>query len=202
MKFELVQFLCNSPVEVSLLTLSPTPKEGTSGLKYFYPLSDGHGMWADAELHRKIQLFEFNGQPFFICKRRAHGKRRLWDLWRGSVVGANEQAVEPKDGRLVLELARSLDRIEPKPAPQPIPIRSEAPQPLATGTYGPVAVATAPVKNAGRIPLNVAVREIIAFTTDALKQTGQQWSENSVQDLVSTVVISATKAGYTTLWER
>ena len=37
---------------------------------------------------------------------------------------------------------------------------------------------------------------------NAMKETGEQWSDNSRQDLVSTVLITAQREGWLTLWQR
>jgi hypothetical protein len=200
---ELLQFLCNVPVQVALLTLDPLVRESTSGTQYFYPTSEGKGFWAPEELHAKIRNFQpAVNEPFFVCKRRAHGKRRMWDLWKGAPVGTHE--AESSQSTLELQLARSLDRLQQPPAPQPIPIRAEAPQAKGTGTYGPVPIPAVPPtrRKDEKIPLDVAVREVIGFVTTSLKDCGEQWTDHSKQDLISTVIIAATKAGYTTVWNR
>ena len=52
------------------------------------------------------------------------------------------------------------------------------------------------------IPLNVAFREITRFVVAELNASGEQWSENSRQDLVSTLLIAAQKANLLGVWER
>ena len=72
-----------------------------------------------------------------------------------------------------------------------------------TGTYGPVPqAAPGSRKRADSIPYNVAFREIVGFVTKELNDSGEQWSEQSRQDLVSTVLISSAKAGLLGVWER
>jgi len=79
---------------------------------------------------------------------------------------------------------------------------------LGTGTHGPAPQrAPRPVRAAattlpGRVPYNVAFREVVQFVSAGLKDTGEQWSDQARQDLVSTVLISAAKAGLLCLWER
>jgi hypothetical protein len=53
-----------------------------------------------------------------------------------------------------------------------------------------------------RIPYNVAFREVLSFVTAELKQTGEQWSDQARQDMISTVLISASNSGLLSLWER
>jgi len=187
----LVQFFCNAPVRVSVLNLDPLPKETASGQQYFYSTEDG-GFWADVDLHGNIQSLKPD-RPFYICKRRTkYGRKRIWDVWLS----------EPENNTLSVPLFRPSERTERAAVPQPIPIRQETLQPLGTGTDGPVALPLAKRSKTGKIPLDVAVREVISFVTKGLSEAGEQWSDNARQDLVSTVIIAATRAGYTTLWNR
>jgi len=82
--------------------------------------------------------------------------------------------------------------------------QQEAPEgQKGTGTYGPVPqVAYAGRQKRETIPYNVAFREIVSFVTKELNGSGEQWSEQSRQDLVSTVLISSAKAGLLGVWER
>jgi len=52
----------------------------------------------------------------------------------------------------------------------------------------------------GQIPANIAVREILAFIK--ADPSTANWGDQSVQDLASTVIIAAYKAGHVGLWER
>ena len=98
-------------------------------------------------------------------------------------------------------------------APTPIsrPARNEHPQPeqpelfsRGTGTYGPrprpavKARARGPVLE--QIPANVAVKEILEFIN--ADPGTQNWSADALQDLASTILIAAYKAGQIGLWER
>ena len=53
-----------------------------------------------------------------------------------------------------------------------------------------------------RIPMDQAFREVVGFVTGILKDSGEQWSDQSRQDFVSTVFISAQKLGILKVWER
>jgi hypothetical protein len=48
----------------------------------------------------------------------------------------------------------------------------------------------------------VAFREVLEFVTGELKQAGEQWTDQARQDMVSTVLISASNNGLLSLWER
>jgi hypothetical protein len=87
-------------------------------------------------------------------------------------------------------------------ATQPIPIRRETFRTLGIGGNDPAPVTSTPRKKIEKIPLDVAFREILGFVTKALNEHGEQWNGDARQDLVSTVLIAATKAGYTTIWNR
>ena len=54
----------------------------------------------------------------------------------------------------------------------------------------------------GRVPYNVAFREIVGFVISELKASGEQWTDQSRQGLVSTVIISASRQGLLDIWER
>lgn len=75
------------------------------------------------------------------------------------------------------------------------------------GTYGPVPQALpaslpAQARADSRIPMDQAFREVVGFVTGILKDSGEQWSDQSRQDFVSTVFISAQKLGILKVWER
>jgi hypothetical protein len=46
------------------------------------------------------------------------------------------------------------------------------------------------------------VGEVVKFVTSGLRDAGEQWSDASKQDLVSTVIIAAAKMGLLGVWER
>jgi hypothetical protein len=50
--------------------------------------------------------------------------------------------------------------------------------------------------------LCVAFRETVQFVTAELKAAGEQWSDQAKQDMVSTVLIAASKSGLVGVWER
>src|SRR5271157_1864482 len=52
----------------------------------------------------------------------------------------------------------------------------------------------------GKIPANVAIREILAFLK--ADPSTANWSDQAIQDLASTVYISSVKQGHVGLWER
>lgn len=128
---------------------------------------------------------------------------------------------------LTRQLEASIDQIQNQKAAvaPPTPISSpkkrdpkpETSQPRlfdrGTGTHGPApAAAPAPLSiplpaiaigkplRPGQIPANVAVKEVLQFiNTDP---NTANWSDQSRQDLLSTILIAAYKAGHIGLWER
>jgi hypothetical protein len=58
------------------------------------------------------------------------------------------------------------------------------------------------VRSLGPIPWNIAFREVLQFVTAELKAAGEQWSDQSRQDIASTILISAAKSKLIGIWER
>ena len=201
MKLETIQFLTNVPVQVALHDLKGLVKQGPKGPKVFLTTIDGRSMWLEPGIVESIgNLQVAPGESFWICKRRAMGKRKvMWDLWKGEAKGPVEQNASREP--LEAALARSLDRVKGKTLEMPAPVL-EPQETQGTGTYGPVGLPATPRRRSMPIPLNVALMEILAFVTTGLKDSGEQWNDAAKQDLVSTFIIEAGKRGYTTLWER
>ena len=132
---------------------------------------------------------------------------------------ARAEAGEPDT--LTEQLERSLEAMERGKAAQPTPIRKPAitaPAPAqpklfdrGTGTHGPApmpipAPAAVPVqavstsRRPSPIPVNIAIREILQFV--AVDPNTKNWSDQSRQDLASTILIAEYKQGRIGLWER
>ena len=77
------------------------------------------------------------------------------------------------------------------PAPEPMPAPAALPQ---------VARATAGSRERVQIPVNIAIREILQFV--AVDPNTRNWSDQSRQDLASTILIAEYKQGRIGLWER
>jgi len=168
---------------------------------------------------RRSTLLELKpGESFSICKQWDGNPRHLaeWSIWLAPQAEKLRAAAEKdaiSDFDLEEQLRLSIEQAKARAIPQrkpPTPERSQ-PQTITrgTGTHGPapqpqpVAVAAAPPKAvAGKIPYNIAFREILQFVTSELKASGEQWNDQAKQDLVSTAFIAAGKAGYLAMWER
>lgn len=157
------------------------------------------------------------GEQFTICKQqKPEGVRySVWLAGTSEKERAREESDEPTE--LETQLERSLER-----APVRAPIRqvervaprrkevARVEQPRlfdrGTGTDGPLPQSL-PASRPRRpvtqqIPYNVAFAEVTRFVTSGLLQAGEQWSDQAKQDMISTVLIAASKAGMLTLWER
>jgi hypothetical protein len=85
----------------------------------------------------------------------------------------------------------------------PAPVTAASQQPSNSNGNGSKSsgnghAATVPLK----IPLNVAVAEAVRIVIQALKESGEQWSDAARQDLVSTVLIAAQREGWIAPWQR
>jgi hypothetical protein len=121
-------------------------------------------------------------------------------------LGASIEAINPESGRYE---PPTLIRKPPKRAP--VPITPGRLFDRGTGTHGPAhAAQLAPLilpaaaaignRKPGQIPANIAVKEILEFINS--DPGTANWSDQSRQDLASTVYIAAVKQGQVGLWER
>ena len=53
-----------------------------------------------------------------------------------------------------------------------------------------------------KIPMNQAVIDAVRMVQTAMKATGEQWSDDSRQGLVSTILIAAERQGWLAVWKR
>ncbi len=107
-----------------------------------------------------------------------------------------------------IDRARSQKTVTEAPTLVKRPIkRAIEPQPRpfdrGTGTDGPLPqpLPTRTQKSGG-IPWNIAFREVSAWVSRELAANQLQWSDAAQQDLCSTVLIAASKAGQIGMWER
>jgi hypothetical protein len=199
-------------------TLALASSEGELDDRYnrvHYTLVDGRGMVLSSLVAAKLNGLELRqGETFGICKRWTGEQSEpvSWTVWltpQTEQQRATEEITASERGEQSLEPVRSPVRRLPRrqTASQPDPGCVEL---APTGTDGPaprLAPALRPVKAAGvplpcRLPYNIAFREVVQFVTAGLKETGEQWNDEARQGPVSTVLISAAKAGLLCLWER
>ncbi len=174
----------------------------------------------------KLNLLEPKpGEEILILKRWS-GKSHDRPEWVISLSNRSEKASaeaekaqdQPREpGKSVTDLE---ERIKPVEAPTPIRRQSkrEDTQPglfdtRGTGTYGPVAmpggrayaaphVASRKPPAAAPIPWNVAFREVSSWVHRELQNNHLQWSDQTQQAMVCTVLISESHKGRIGPWER
>ena len=197
------RFVPNVPAIVSLAQSEAEYDPDTA--ESSYQLSDGRTLILGTADATRLNLLDLQaGETFGLC-RRWQDERNVstnLDIW---LTPATEQARAeqekpapiPEIPRKPIARRRKVQEIVPTPAPQ-----LEIQPAQGTGTYGPAPrpaiAATAPT----RIPWNIAFREVARFVAEELKTVGEQWSDQSRQDAVSTILIAESKAGRITTWER
>jgi hypothetical protein len=171
-------------------------------------------------------LDPFPGEEIVITKHWS-GKRGEKAEWTVSLSLSSEKCrakAETEPAELSEQLQASIEQVErrKRATADPTPIRrpaKRAPAPevqprlfdqRGTGTNGP-APAAAPIpvpailpaaarQRVGMIPANIATKEILQFI-QADPNTAN-WSDQARQDLLSTILIAAYRAGHVGLWER
>jgi hypothetical protein len=172
-----------------------------------YLLSDGRMLTLNTSDATRLNLLDLQpGETFSICKRLTEGQLPYIEI---SLSTATEQA-------------RAAQEIAAEAPPIPVPRRNgkraakvhelQPPAPVqprlfdrkGTGTYGP-APQTQPapaMRPAAPIPFNRAFVEVVKLVRDGLESVGEQWSDSSRQDAVSTVIIAGVNRGWIGPWER
>ena len=191
-----VQFLTNVPVEVALKWPDGKLINGVYGDRMMYTTVDDKVMFLDCDVAAQInELGVQPGELFFICKARGNGKglSNYWKVWRET----GEPATVAGESSLERDLRHSLAKQSPhgqlaveKPKETP------APRPAAPPVNG-----NCLVKTPTKVPVNRAVLEAVRMVQHAMKETGEQWSDASKQDLVSTILITAQREGWMCMWE-
>ena len=152
------------------------------------------------------------------------GEKAEWTISLSPKSENTRAEAEKAASGLTGQLERSIEAVQARKraVADPTPIRRPAKTPPApdiqprlfdrgTGTHGPApqeaplsiplpAVAIGRQPRPGQIPANVATREILEFIQS--DPNTANWSDQARQDLASTIIISAWKAGYIGLWER
>lgn len=221
---DLIQFAPNVPQELALMETEGHILPGRFADQVYFQLADGKGLLLESQVAAKVNILELApGETFCICKHVTGGARQSvsWTAWLTPESEKARAVAEREDVSyfdLEAQLQMSIDQVKAQVAQRPIPQRKPpAPERVpvqpqmirGTGTNGPVPqpqaiLATAPPSRPGKqqIPYNVAFVEITNFVTAGLRQSGEQWSDQSRQDLISTILISASKQGLLSLWER
>lgn len=203
---EKIVFTPNVPVQVALKFADGKEVEGRFGNQMLFSLVDGRVMYANMDLAAKINLIEpRKAEPFMICQRWTgkKGDQRQWDVWRP----------DPDERQPVA-------KVTPEPPPEP-PDRRAGASVTAPTPVRQIAEATQQHSNGNglngngfnrvnpalpipptKIPMNEAVVEAVKMVQHAMKVTGEQWSDQSRQDMVSTILITAQREGWLARWTR
>ena len=215
-----VSFAPNIPQQLSLREVEGQLLTGRFADQVYFQLSDGRGMVLDSETAAKLNLLELRpGEAFSISKQwdgnpKHPAEFTVWLTPQAERARAAAERDQFSGMDLEDQLQASIDALKARAIPrkQPTPERRqpEAIAPRGTGTHGPVPqtapapilAAAPPSRSAGKIPYNIACREIVSFVTAELKASGEQWNDQAKQDLVSTFIIAASKAGMLQVWER
>ena len=199
------RFVLNVPAILSLATAEEDYDPDAEQVSY--SLSDGRTLVLPREEATRLNLFELKpGETFGICKRYQDEKMiaSLTDIWltpQTEQARAQTEQPIPPPSKAPQPKARRRKVVEMQPDPL-IPQNASTPQ--GTGTHGPVPIPRPKIAASanGRIPWNVAFREVAKFVAEELKAIGEQWSDQARQDAVSTILIAEAKAGRITTWER
>ena len=221
-----VQFVLNVPQTLALQDPSGEYNEAYNEVSY--PCVDERILALETRAAERLNaLFLRPGESFAICRRWNHEKGTIpyIDIWlcpaseqrRAAEETARQEAPAAASSFVAAPAAAS----DP-PAPRKRQKRQkvqEMPNPpvqpgfwdgRGNGTYGPVGFRDRPTPQPAiasahrppKIPYNVAFREVVQFVTAGLKEAGEQWSDAAKQDMISTVLISASQQGLLQLWER
>ena len=195
-----VQFVMNVPE-----TLALQDPSGLYNVEYeevSYPTVDGRILTLPVLAAERLNaLFLRPGETFTVC--------RQWSKEKGTIPHfvfcltaaseqrrAAEESAQPERPRQAKH--GGLRKMPTPPGPQHQPELWDR----GTGTYGPAPRPAIQTARPQRIPYNVAFREIVQFVITELKQSGEQWSDQARQDLVSTVLIGASRQNLLDVWER
>lgn len=212
MKF--IEFEPNQPQSFIFPAVGPHKLPAESGS--LYPLPDGAWLYLTASLAQSLALLKLSpGEEFAVCMYLRGNTLPEWQVWLAISTEKARAAVEVRELDLEAQLGASLKLVAGSRRHSPAEAAA-VPYLAPTGTEGaaiplpaPKGPALAAVAGGGKrgtrpgpIPYNVAFREIVQLVASELKEVGEQWSDQSRQDAVSTLFIAAGKAGWLGVWER
>ena len=218
---DIVKFEWDQPVEVALKYPDPKVFESQwGGERAMYSLTDGRVMYLDSIGAARIKSLEVQpGEMFFVVKRK---NGRLTDYvafregqeppapdyrWSAPAspkkpayrtpdlvanVATRNAAASGGPSDLERQLAQSIDMVERRKLEAKLNQHIDAPAANGNGAVKPPRT---------KVPVNRAVLEAVRMVQHAMKETGEQWSDASKQDLVSTILITAQREGWMTMWE-
>lgn len=207
MSLQKIKFQTNISVEVALKFAEGKLCDSQFGdPQYMFTTVDDRVFFVAEKVAQKIHGLRLQPrEPFDIVKAEVDwGNGRKGIEWQVAKVGAPpEEAAQwaaigqQPNGTFVVPVQPGAGVSAPAPAATPVMT-----QPSNNGngskSSGNGHAATVPLK----IPLNVAVAEAVRIVVQALKESGEQWSDAARQDLVSTVLIAAQHEGWLAPWQR
>jgi len=203
MPSNVLKFELNQPVTIALSTTSTMDVFNDYGKpQVLFGLADNRRLYATPELARKIKSLGVRELESFSIRKYKKGRNVFYDVWL-SPSSEKARAVEEAP-----EIAAQLN-LPANVVTMPVSLPYEPAVLAPTGTDGPLPntssgpqLARASSKRENVIPFNVAFREVTRFVVDELKACGEQWTDQAKQDIVSTVLISASNKGLVGVWER
>jgi len=195
-----VHFNLNEP---QTLALQEPRSERFGEYEITYTVTDGRLLKVSKAVAAKINELDLQpGETFGICKQMVFNEQRKrltpsWNVWLSpdSEKARAQQEMKPPMTLADVKKPGKVRSIRKAP-----PEQGSIPFDKGTGTFGPVPLLQS--LRPPRIPYNVGFREVLSFVTKELKDAGEQWTDQAKQDMVSTVLISASNSGLLSLWER
>jgi hypothetical protein len=191
---EQITFPLNQPVTVAMKYDGGLNRfSRTYGNYVSFATVDGRVFCLSPEAAASIKALKIQpGEPFTIEKRQEPNNKHSWVIARLDLQSELDSASR-----------RGVYGVRPAPV-SPFPSPAPASRPTVqgtrgTGTNGP---APKPVAVAGKIPVNVAVGEILDFVNETLNTRGENWDNHTKQALVCTIFIDQSRAGRIGPWER
>jgi hypothetical protein len=205
---ELIHFKPNEPLTLTLESNTrPLLLPDSSGC--LYSLTSGDLLHLGPRTALALADLKLQpGESFRVCMHQEGKGIPYWSVWLSPETEKGRAAVEmaEEDNDLGRQLQASLALVASNGGTRELrPTGTEGaaiPMPAPNRKPAIAAVAGSRSGKPGAIPLNVAFREIVSFVVAELNASGEQWSENSRQDLVSTLLIAAQKANLLCVWER
>ena len=196
-----IKFTLNEPQVLSL----SDPTGDLDGANVLYPTLDGRTLCLPRHAAIKLNsLFVETGEEFSAARYRKEGQPAEWvfaltakseqeraakEVEKAGAVAREQAALARKSVEVQLE--KSLSQVREIPR-------------KGTGTYGPAPAPALTPRIAAkgdrqspppRVPYEIAILHITRTVVGVLRETGEQWGDQAKQDLVSTLAISAAKAG-------
>ena len=191
------------PNEPQTLALQEPRAEHFGEYEITYTLVDGRLLKVSKIVAAKINELDLQpGETFGMCKQMVFNeqRKRLTPSWTVWLTPESEKARAQQDMKPPMTLADVKRPGKVRSIRKTAPEQGSIPFDKGTGTFGPLALPHS--LRPPRIPFNQAFTEILRFVATGLKEQGEQWNDESKQDLICTVLISSSNQGYLTLWER